>query len=353
MASIRSRQIQLRFWRVGTAEVSWEILLMLRKAFTLVELVVVIAITSVLTSLLLVAVQHTREAARRLQCANNLKQLALACIHHESTFGHWPTGGWGWNWVGDADRGFGKDQPGGWLYSITPFLESTRLHELPSDGIPDLHTPPQLNGAMEMTLRTIDVINCPTRRKGLFFGTANMNYHNSSNRYGRYVGRADYAANTGDQERFNFAGPSSLSEVVRGFYRWESQNTLGLLDDGTLMTGICLQRSQIRMRHITDGASKTYLCGEKYLDSTQYYSGNDPGDDQAWCNSATTDNYRSAFNPPDQDRRGIMNSTIFGSAHAGVWSMAWCDGHVNPLSYEIDPQVHSRSANRRDIQNDN
>ncbi|MEM9658365.1 MAG: DUF1559 domain-containing protein, partial [Planctomycetota bacterium] len=104
---------------------------------TLVELLVVVAIIGVLAALLLPTVQSAREPGRRAQCKNNLKQLTLGCLNHASTLGHFPTGGWGHAWVGDADRGFGRGQSGGWLYNVSPFLEQQHLHALPSDGDPD------------------------------------------------------------------------------------------------------------------------------------------------------------------------------------------------------------------------
>ena len=92
------------------------------KGFTLVELLVVIAIIGILVALLLPAVQAAREAARKAQCMNNLKQMALGAQQHESAQGFFPTGGWGCSWTGDPDRGFTKKQPGGWIYNILPYI---------------------------------------------------------------------------------------------------------------------------------------------------------------------------------------------------------------------------------------
>ena len=101
-----------------------------KRAFTLVELLVVVTIIGILIALLLPAVQAAREAARMAQCLNHLKQLGLGCLNHESTNKRLPTGGWVWFWHGDPDRGFDRRQPGAWIYNILPFIEQQPLRDM-------------------------------------------------------------------------------------------------------------------------------------------------------------------------------------------------------------------------------
>src|SRR5262245_58856859 len=106
-----------------------------RGGFTLVELLVVIAIIGILVALLLPAIQAAREAARRTQCKNNLKNIGLGCQNHVSTFKVFPTSGAGW---GDylecyvsGGKPFGPTKQGlGWPFQILPYLEEGALHDL-------------------------------------------------------------------------------------------------------------------------------------------------------------------------------------------------------------------------------
>src|SRR5207247_2399863 len=99
-------------------------------AFTLVELLVVIAIIGILVALLLPAIQAAREAARRSQCKNHLKQLALGCLLHVDTHKFLPSGGWNDQYTADANMGFGGRQPGSWYFSVLPYIEEGTVHDL-------------------------------------------------------------------------------------------------------------------------------------------------------------------------------------------------------------------------------
>ncbi len=307
--------------------------------FTLVELLVVIAIIGILVSLLLPAVQAARETARRTQCANHLKQLAQAALQHEQSQGYLPTGGWGHGWVGDPDRGFTMSQPGGWLYNISPYLEQQALH--------DLGVGANAAGRTQAIQTAVALFNCPSRRPVEFVPYNYGTFANSNPISTAF--RSDYAANSGDVAANNccWYGPDSLSAGdAMTDTQWQ-QNDADVFND----TGVSYLRSQVRLANVRDGASNTYLVGEKYLNPDDYLTGNDWGDDQSWNMGFDGDINRwtaSTGPPPMQDTPGIAIFVIFGSAHSGTFEMAFCDGSAHAMSYSIDPEIHRRLGNRAD-----
>ncbi len=326
--------------------------------FTLVELLVVIAIIGILVALLLPAIQAAREAARRNQCSNNLKQLALGALNHHETAGFFPTGGWGWWWVGDADRGYGKKQPGGWIYNTLPFLEQQPLHDLASDGDPDVITQAQKEGAREVVISPLEMVTCPSRRPGkTFLKPVDGNfiaYNAAKNPEGsNFAGRSDYAMNCGDQRHNEYGSfPRSLTAVSR--FRWcndeigNANTTSRCKPFVRELNGISFQHSEVGIHHVTDGTSNTYLMGEKYLNPLHYDDGLAGADNETWCTGYNNDNYRNGFDPPLNDRPGIVGNYRFGSAHPTTWHMAYCDGHVESLTYDVDEYVHRAACNRHD-----
>lgn len=313
-----------------------------RSAFTLVELLVVIAIIGILVALLLPAVQAAREAARRMQCKNHLKQMALAMHEHESAFKFLPSGGWGWLWTGDPDRGTGKGQPAGWNYDILPFMEQTALWELGADGDPDSITNQQRDGALLRDQTPVAVFVCPSRRRNaIYVRPRQMTYYN-----GRQVPRAaviDYAANAGDTAAAWHSGPGSMA-AAQTF----DPNT----GNAQSNTGISYAFSEIKIAHIRDGTSNTYLLGEKYLNPDQYTQGMDSADDFGMYEGCAHDTYRWCHvnYKPRQDRRGLALYNEFGGPHSGGVMMALADGSVRAINYTIEPLIHARLGNRDDGQ---
>ena len=114
------------------------------------------------------------------------------------------------------------------------------------------------------------------------------------------------------------------------------------------LNGISFQRSEVAIKHVTDGTTLTYLIGEKYLNPEHYLDGLAGADNETWCTGYNNDNYRNGVDPPRQDRIGLTRPFAFGSAHPSTWQMAYCDGHVEAITYDIDEYLHRGTSNRHD-----
>jgi len=335
-----------------------------RHGFTLVELLVVIAIIGILVSLLLPAVQSAREAARRSQCINQIKQLALATHNHIDTHKFFPSGGWGWNWVGDPDRGFGKSQPGPWTYSVLPYMEEGALWSM-GQGVTNLVTKKQL--LSDMNARQPAGFICPSRRPtiptriknnngvGTYWAPVNCNPI-------EIAGKSDYAINVGGDalgaDYLGFGGPANVLQAENPAFPWPKPEPVlpsGLPDLSNTYNGVCHLRSELRLAQIIDGTSQTYLIGEKYLNPLAYdgvgprdSATDDKGDNETIFSGFNRDFQRSTLLPPLQDRLGVKFESAFGSAHPGALNMSMCDGSVQTISYDIDEDTFRRQGIRND-----
>lgn len=302
-------------------------------AFTLVELLVVIAIIGILIALLLPAIQAAREAARNMECCNHLKQIGTAVLNHEQSQKHYPTGGWGYWWVGDADLGYARGQPGGFFYNILPFMELKSMHDL-SKGGTEFNAGAK-NGAKVMNAMPMGVFNCPSRRAPtlcpavqVLGGTLNIINCAKINADGTDVlYHSDYKANAGSTPAWWGPGPTGWNQARDGSYNWPGQNC----------NGISFQHSLVTLKDIVDGTAHTYLAGEKFMNPEDYYTGRHYSDDQPFLGADDWDIYGWTDSVPMRDRRGVSERirSPFGSAHPFVFNMVMCDGSVSSVSYEI------------------
>jgi prepilin-type N-terminal cleavage/methylation domain-containing protein/prepilin-type processing-associated H-X9-DG protein len=308
------------------------------RGFTLVELLVVIAIIGILVALLLPAVQAARESGRRLQCSNHLKQIGLAFLNHENAHGYLPSDGWGMAWVGDPDRGFGKRQPGGWVFSVLPYLEFQTLHDSGKGQSNSI----KRAAVTKVTMTPLVGFNCPSRRESRPYPTPVFNgtYQAQNADPVTVNGRSDYAVCAGT-EVSNYSGPSTTDMVDDGSYQFPDTST---------MTGISFLRSEVSISDIQDGTSHTYMVGEKYLRPDNYESGNDGGDNLSMYEGYDWDVNRwgNTIDLPLVDSPGVNTARIFGSAHSGGFNMVFCDGSVHHVPYEVDGTLHQNLADRND-----
>jgi prepilin-type N-terminal cleavage/methylation domain-containing protein len=167
------------------------------RGLTIIELLTSIAIIGVLVALLLPAVQSSREAARRATCQNNIRQITLGLLEHESAKKYLPSGGWGFNWIGDPDRGTGYAQPGGWFYNILPYIERPDLAQIGSGleaGRPT-NSSPKCTAMGQLMISPVSIYYCPSRRVARAYARSDGAYNCTST---RVSARIDYAGNGGD-----------------------------------------------------------------------------------------------------------------------------------------------------------
>ena len=311
-----------------------------KRGFTLIELLVVIAIIGILIALLLPAIQAARESARRVQCSNNLKQIGQACLSHVDSLKFFPAGGWGWGWAGDADRGFGPRQPGGWAYNILNYMEMRQLH--------DMNKGNNRAAGSAAAATPVGTLGCPTRRLPIAYAYIHPDSYMNIDRP-VVTGRTDYAGNSGDNYTSCPFGPRSYQEGDS----WSADQWAIYPGGSNNTTGIFAIHYVLKPIQITDGASHTYLVGERYLNADHYTDGVACDNDQGWDLGYDVDTNRWTANDPAyqpmRDRRGYGDcNTNFGSAHPHAFNIVFCDGSTHSIKYDIDLETNRRLGCRND-----
>jgi prepilin-type N-terminal cleavage/methylation domain-containing protein len=307
-----------------------------RSGLSLVELLVVLGIVAILAALLLPAVQAARESARNAACKNHLKQLGIALAAHEAAYGQLPGGGWGFQWVGDPDKGPGAAQPGAWVFSLLPYLEAGQVHKM-GRGLPAGAKADALGNMMQTP---VAVFVCPSRRGvalQAFLGQFPL--HNATKPALAF--KNDYAGCGGHTRLLNGGGPANDSPQALAAYQWP---------DPDKATGMFYAGSQIRPADIRDGLSNTYAVGEKYVRIRLATTPQDRdfGDDQAAYIGDDRDVRRWTEEPPARDHLTLEAYDSFGSRHPASWNALFGDGSVRSMAYTIDYEVHRSLGNRRD-----
>lgn len=266
-----------------------------RKAFSLIELLVVLAIIALLIGLLLPAVQKVRNAAARLSCANHLKQIGLGFHHHHDAVGAFPQGGD--NLPGDSNARTDRRADWSWAYHLLPYVEQDNVHNHASASLID-KTP-------------IPLYYCPARRSPELVNNA---------------AKIDYAGCAG----------SSLTG-----------------ENGIVAKG-CIPF--VRIADVTDGTSNTVMVGEKQLNLLmlgQTTDDNEPYTRPGWNGDWEVYRVGKGSTAPEGDFRlagDTRPSHQFGSSHPNGFNVVFADGSVRHVRYSVNAQTWQRACVRNDGQ---
>ncbi len=293
------------------------------KAFTLVELLVVIAIIGVLVALLLPAVQAAREAARRVECMNRMRQIVLASLNYEAGFKRFP--GYAGEYAplsvevgANVARLDMRGVP--WMVQIMPYMEQGRLagdliricDSNQGVAIIPLADQPSI-------IYSVAQFNCPSRRDAIAYPLVAP----FDAKFGERGARTDYAMN---------GGAATYTDIHNALITLEGP-------------GVWQLPRKIKLSAVQDGLSNSLMIGEKAMNSKRYTTGNCYGDRTPVAgfpefHGAANSYVRFAARGPAMDHNdSCLACHDFGSAHPSGWNAALCDGSIRMVSYHADMQM--------------
>jgi len=305
----------------------------IRPAFTLVELLVVIAIIGVLVALLLPAIQAAREAARRTQCVNNLKQIGLGMLNFEKARRTFPPGEF-------KPAGVNTNGALAWSVWFLPYIEESNLYGQ-MDFKKDIRMEPNWKADLTGPVNTIiPVYLCPSMAR-------RQTRREMDGRLGQFNNDGIYNPGSGEGmaciDYMGISGPGSrVTHPQVGVMYGGERGMLLNMDSGGPCLGTAPQCSAktIPMRKVTDGTSHTILVGECSGRGVEDSNGDKPGGesfnklDGAWASknnvghiklNVDTDQH-SAINPPPEVN---WVEHEFFSDHPGGVNVLMCDGSVH------------------------
>ncbi|MEA1951326.1 MAG: DUF1559 domain-containing protein [Planctomycetota bacterium] len=304
--------------------------------FTLVELLVVIAIIGILIALLLPAVQAAREAARRMQCTNNLKQIGLAMLNFESTNGRFPAGTMGWNSAANSWLGHTA------LFQILPFVEQGVAHGEFNLDIRWIELPNSALSAAQMP-----AYQCPSDN------AAGRGLRHNPNSDDILFSRSNYVVSFGKD--FVFPPPPSRSPQ-----NWSTR--FGRPEDELENGGAFRYDLGRKMREFNDGTSQTIVASEIRAGRDDVLVGDGEADYRGmWSwpfvgslylhvntpNSSVEDCLRGYQCPAFAMQAGPCNDNCSEqgthltarSFHPGGVNALFCDGHVEFYSDSVSLDI--------------
>jgi prepilin-type N-terminal cleavage/methylation domain-containing protein len=315
------------------------------RGFTLIELLVVIAIIAILIALLLPAVQQAREAARRTQCKNNLKQLGLAIHNYHDVHNQFPINGLSPAWTAPHYKG-------SMLTQLLPFIEQSGVYNTidfsSGNGLDWWHSPDSSlgrypDGAQRWMSAKIAMLHCPSTQS---VKTTTWTWDMTT---------SSYAPSMGAQQMDSHIG-CTVGFYPGGFFGTGQSGHGNEPNPGVISGPFARGCWSANFAQIPDGTSNVILMGEVFpeIECTDHGWYGAFTVNNLWFATSAPLNYRTCSNRPN--RVPGLNGQAdcwptargFKSDHTGGAQFVLCDGSVRFISENIDYETYQRVGCRRD-----